>query len=174
MAEREYLLKICIFCYPDRLLSPSLFSYADGGLDPLTKSTTGVNILPKQITVVNANIKLILTDLSTNPVFKVLYPNHIRSASAVVFAFSKSNHKFFDSAIALYHWFKQHIPHPVPAIAFLGLHSDPEIVSQKDGQALAQELSVAYFELAVDDLQTFDAVVRSLFQKVLLHKGESV
>ena len=48
------------------------------------------------------------------------------------------------------------------------------IITTADGQALTQELGADYLEMAVDDLQTLDAVVRSLVQKVLIHKGQSV
>ena len=92
----------------------------------------------------------------------------------MVFVFSKRDHSFVELAPDHYHEFRQHIPNPIVPVAFIGLHDDSEVVTQAEGQSLAQELGVDYFEMAIDDLQTLDAVVRSLVQKVLIHKGQSV
>jgi len=164
----EYLLKICVLCCPDELLTQSLRSYADGGMEPSYRFTLGFTVPIKTIKIDNNSIKLILFDISTGPT----NPNLFRGASGAVFAFSKGNHSFVRSAIEHYHEFRQHIPES--AIAFVGLHDDSEVVTQAEGQSLAQELGVDYFEMAIDDLQTLDAVVRSLVQKVLIHKGQSV
>ena len=67
----------------------------------------------------------------------------------------------------MFHEFRRHIPHPAVPIAFIGLHSDSEVVTIVEGQELAQELGVDYYEMETDDLQTLDAVLRSLVQKIL-------
>ncbi|MFX0207033.1 MAG: hypothetical protein ACFFDT_13680 [Candidatus Hodarchaeota archaeon] len=182
MAEDyDYLVKICIVCYPDDLLTPSLRSYVSGRFDPSTrstlgsffprkqiKSTTGVNIHPKQIMVGTINIKLHVCDISTDPVFKPNYPRYFRGTSAVVFAFSKGNHSFIKATIDHYHEFRRLLP-DVP-VAFIGLSDESEVVSLVDGQSLAQELAVDYFEMAASDLQALDAVLRSLLKKILTRK----
>ena len=152
MAEQEYLLKISVVCCPDNLLTQSLHSYVGGIFDPSTKSTTGVNLCSKQIKVDTTNIKLILVDISTDPVFEPNYPNYIGGESAAVFAFSKSNPRFVESVIAHYHEFRRHIPTPAVPIAFIGLYSDSEAVTEADGQSLAQELGADYFEMVATDL----------------------
>ncbi|MFX1286593.1 MAG: hypothetical protein ACFFB5_23350 [Promethearchaeota archaeon] len=176
MVEQEYLLKICVLCCPDELLTPSLCSYADRTPNSSTRSSLGV-LAPfptKQITANNNNIKLILDDISTKEFFDKLRPTYFRGASAAVFAFSKADRTFFKSAIKHYHEFRTHIPDLAVPVAFIGLRADSEVVPQVEGQSLAQECGATYFEMAVDDLSTFDAVVRSLVQQVLTHKGQSV
>lgn len=170
MVEQEFFVKISMPCYPDELLFPTLLSYADRSFHPSTRLTAGATLPSKQIKLENNLIRLFLADFSTKRHFAPLRLNYIRGSSAAVFAYSKNNRKFLDSAIALYRWFKRHTPHPVPIVAFLGLHADPELVSQKDGEALAQELNVDFYEMAVDDLQALDTILMLLLRKVIVLK----
>ena len=165
----EYLLKICVLCCPDELLTPSLCSYVGSTPKSSIRSTIGVltPIPTKQITVNNTNIKLILVDISTKEFFEKLRPTYFRGASAAVFAFSKSKHSFVESAIGHCHEFQRYIPTLAVPIAFIGLYGDSEEVTEVDGQSLAQELGVDYFEMVATDLQTLDVVLKFLTRKVL-------
>ncbi|UCG00661.1 MAG: hypothetical protein JSW11_13705, partial [Candidatus Heimdallarchaeota archaeon] len=174
MVGDEYLLKICFLSLPDNLLTQSLHSYAGRIPDPFTKSL-GVQIPTKQINMDNNNIKLILVDISTDPVFEGVknprFPNYIRGASAAVFAFSKSNNSFVESTIEYYHEFRKHIPDPTVPVAFIGLHDDdPETVTLQEGQSIAQELGADYFEMAATDLQALDRILRLLVKRVIALK----
>ncbi|MHA2246341.1 MAG: hypothetical protein ACXADY_15360 [Candidatus Hodarchaeales archaeon] len=167
MVGDEYLLKICIFCYPDKLLTHSLRSYTVENPDPSTRSVLGLFTFTKQITVDNDNIKLILPDISTHPFFEHHYPSYIRGVSAAVFAFSKSNPSFVESATDHYHEFRKHIPEPTVPVAFIGLYDESEVVTQAEGQSLAQDLGADYFEMDSTDLQTLDMILKVLIKKVL-------
>ncbi|MFX1514784.1 MAG: hypothetical protein ACFFC6_00605 [Promethearchaeota archaeon] len=173
MVGNEYLLKVCLFCYPDALLSPALHSYAGSKYYPTQRLSFGVDIPTKRIHLNNDKIKLILADISTNSSFAPQHPRlprYLRGASAVVFAFSKSNHRFLKAAIDQYLEFRQHIPDG--PIVFIGLFEEHEVVTHAEGQSLAQELGAEYFEMAVNDLQTLDLLLRSLSRKVLATKHE--
>lgn len=174
MTEKAQLFKICIFCYPDELLTPSLRSYANGVAGPPSRSVSGFIIPTKFIKMDNSYIQLILVDISTNPVFEGVknpsYPNYIRGASAAIFAFSKGNHSFIKSALDHYHEFRQHIPDSTLPVIFIGLHNESEVVTLAEGQSLAQNLSADYYEMAVDDLQTLDKVLHSISRKVIAFK----
>ena len=165
-----YLLKICVLCCPDELLTPSLWSYVGRTPESYTRSTLGVlePFPTKQITVNNNNINLILVVISTEEFFEKLRPDYFRGASAAVFAFSKSKHSFVESVIDHYHEFRRHIPNPTVPIAFIGLHEKSEEVTEANGQSLAQKLGADYFEMVATDLQTLDMVLKFLARKVLI------
>ena len=163
----EYLLKILMICFPDEVLTKSLRSYAGGVSEPKQRLAFGVDIPTKTIKMDNNVIRLLLAYISTNPVFGPPRPSLFRGSSAAVFAFSKSNRSYMTSTKSMFHEFRRHIPHPAVPIAFIGLHSDSEVVTIVEGQELAQELGVDYYEMEADDLQTLDAVLRSLVQKIL-------
>ena len=166
MVGNEYLLKVCLFCYHDALLSPTLHSYARSKhYNPTQRLSFGVDIPTKQIHLNNDKIKLILADISTNSSFASQSPRYLRGASTVVFVFSKSNHSFLKAAVNQYHECKQHIP-DVP-VAFIGLSEENEVVPLAEGQSLAQEVGADYFEMAADDLQVLDTVLKSLSQQVM-------
>ena len=172
MVNDEYLLKIGFFCFPDDLLTSSLHLYADKVFEPSRRSSLGVDIPTKHIKLANKDIKLILTNISTDPHFtpKCLY--YFRGASAAVFVFSKSNRSFFDSTRTLVHEFYRHIS-DLP-ITFIGLQDDPEVVTFSEGQSFSQELGADYFEMAVDDLQALDKIIRSLSQKIIALKTSRI
>ena len=168
VVERAIPIKISITCYPDELLTPTVLSYSDDSFEYSKRALIGTCLPMKKITLNNNKFRLFLADFSTKPHFGApLRFSFLRGSAAAVFAYSKSNRKFLNSALTMYRWFKKHIPLPVSAIAFLGLHADPEIVSQKDGEALAQELHVDFYEMAVDDLQALDTILKSLLLKVM-------
>ncbi len=161
------VLKIILVCYPDELLTPLLLSYTDVVQDPSLRSTLGFVISNKQIEVDTTLIKLLLVDLSTGPHFDSRLSSYFGGSSAAVFAFSKNNHSYLDSIKDSYREFWEWRGHPALSIAFIGLHSDPEVVNTSEGQEVAKELGVDYYEMAIDDLQTLDVVLRSLSRKFL-------
>ena len=162
----DQCLFISILCHPDKILTPSLCSYA-GVVVSDKRRLFGV--LTKVIQVDTTPMKLILKDTTTHPDEHPTRESYAYGSSAAIFAFSKSHLRYLASIKESYNEFKQcHIHHPVlPIISLIGLHSDPEIVTTLEGQAAAQELGVAYYEMAVDDLQTLDVILRSLSHQVL-------
>ena len=169
MVGEAYLFKICFFCYPNELLTPSLYSYADR--KPSIRRIPGLNVIyskKKYFKLDDTNVRVVLTDISTKPVYASVRPSYSRGAVAAVFAFSKGSDTFLESAISLFHEFRRYFPN-VP-IAFVGLHGDSEVITHGEGQSLAQDLGVDYFEMAATDLQTLHTVLKSLLRKVIALK----
>ena len=173
LVEQKYLLKICILCCPDELLTQSLRLYADSVHLANKRYYLGFDLPTKHIKLDNNRIQLLLANISTYPSVSAR-PSYYRGASAAVFAFSKSDHSFLESAIDHYHEFRQHIPEPTVPVAFIGLLDESEVVTQIEGQSLAQELGADYFEMAVTDLQTLDIVLKSLTRMVLRKYNNSI
>ena len=119
---KEYIIKISILCHPDNALTKSLHSYADGKFESGTKDSLGIDLPTKKVRIDDIVFVLFLADISTHPGFDSLRPNHFRDSSAAIFAFSKSNFSFLESAKSLYYEFRQHIPHPAVPITLIGLH----------------------------------------------------
>jgi hypothetical protein len=67
-----------------------------------------------------------------------------------------------------YYKFREFIPKG--PVVFLGLHGDTEVVSLAEGQSLAQDLGVDYFEMAATGLETLDTIVKFLLRKPIVLK----
>ena len=158
-------LKICFFSYPDEVLTPLLSSYADVTQPSLLRPVQRHLISTKHITLDNTSIKLFLVDISTDPFVGSYRARNLVGSSAVVFVFSKNDTRFFDSTKDLFRKLKHHIPDLPLYIAFIGLLGDSDTIPTSTGQDLAHELGGDYFEMAPNDLQTFDTLVRSLARK---------
>jgi len=159
--------KICVLCSPDDILTKLLPAYTEEISKP-TKRIIGLDFYQvKNIKIDDNIIRLLLIVISTQFCFASSCPTYFQGASAAVFAFSKSKYSFVESTIGLFYEFRRHIPEPTVPIAFVGLHDEVEVVPQTEGLSLAQEFGVDSFEMAVDDLQTLDAVLKSLLQKVM-------
>ena len=159
------IFKICVFSYPDEVLTPLLYAYADVGQDPSHRTTLGFLWFIKHIQVDDTFTKLVLLDLSTQPHFSSIRPSYFHGSFGAVFAFSKSNRSSIESIKELHPKFMQIASRFDVSKAFIGFQSDSAVVTPTEGQELAQELGGAYYEMVPNDLQTFDAIVRSFARK---------
>lgn len=172
--DDPYVLKISFLSYPDEVLTPLLRSYADVVQDSSHRSTLGFSFSTKSIKVDDNFIKLILLDISTKPYFGSISSSHFSGSAAAVFAFSKSNDRFFNSTKELFHKLKRDNPNFPRLLIFIGVLDKSEVVTTAQGQELTHELGGAYDEMTPDDLQTFDSIVQFLSLEWLLKMDELI
>lgn len=163
MIEYDYSLKMCIFCYPDELLTHSLRSSAH---EVFERDTMGFNTPTLSFELNSDFLKLILMEISTDPSFLPTNRGYYGGTSAAIFAFSKTDYSYYKSAIDHYHDFRKVIPQ-CPVVV-LGLFGESEVVTQAEGESLAQELGVDYVEMTASDLQALETVLKSLSRKVIV------
>ncbi|MHA1944854.1 MAG: Rab family GTPase [Candidatus Hodarchaeales archaeon] len=143
--ENEFLLKICILSRNSEISSQFGRLIATGFFDKDYSPTLGVDIPTRKIIVNGDTIKLIIVITRGEEFFGKLRPNYYRGASAAILLFDKGDRKSFEGISDLLNEFKQHIPHKVP-ITLVGVKTGSEKISKEEGQQLAQELELHYFE----------------------------
>ena len=144
-SKSEYLIKICILGRNSEINIQFGRLIATGFFDKDYSPTLGVDIPTRKIIVNGDTIKLIIVVTAGQEFFDELRPNYYRGASAAILLFDKGDRKSFEGISDLFNEFKQHIPHKVP-ITLVGVKTESEKISKEEGQQLAQELGLHYFE----------------------------
>ncbi len=168
----EYLLKICIIGTPNELKTKMNRAFCGYQTDDTTQLCLGVEILIKQIQVTGNNIKLILVDTSGKDFFGKNRPSYYRGASAAIITFAKEDRTSFKAVKDWYKEFKRYIPESSVPIALVGFITESETVTTAEGQNLADELRVLYYESKPTDKKTVETICHDLIIEVLRFKSE--
>ena len=163
----EYLLKICIIGTNFKLRDKLIRSYAEDYSDDRTHETTGVNISTHKVSIDNTHIKLILVNIAGQEFFGKLRPNYYRGASACIIVFDKSDRRSFDTVPDWLKEFQTHILSPDIPIAIVGINTKSKNVSNEEGNALADQLDLAYFETSYPKFRNAQEIFQYLARKVI-------
>ena len=162
-----YLVKICIVGTPNELKTKLNRTFCGYQTDPDTLLTLGVEVLTNQIQVAANLVKLILVDTAGQQFFGKLRPSYYQGASAAIITFAKEDRTSFKAVKGWYEEFKKHIPQPSVPIALVGFITDSEEVTTEEGQNLAEELGVSYYETKPSDRSIMADVCQDLSFKIL-------
>ncbi|MHA1977964.1 MAG: leucine-rich repeat domain-containing protein [Candidatus Hodarchaeales archaeon] len=172
-SDNEYLLKICAISSASTLKTEFIRSFAENKFDRNDLPTLGVDITTKKINVGSSQVKLILVDTAGQEFFGKLRPSYYRGASAAVILFDKSDPKSFDAVPNWLQEFQTFVQPEVP-MALVGFipHSEetPEVISFEEGNTLATELNMTYFESKPSDSQQACKIFSSLAKQVIKSK----
>lgn len=141
----EYLLKICIVGSTD-LKTGWIRRFTTGKFTTKYLPILGVDITTKQIQVEGDNIKLILVDTAGQEFYAKSRPSYYRGASAAIIIFDKGERQSFDAIKGWIKEFHKHIPDQRVPIGLVGLITDTEEVTTKEGQALITKINMKYYE----------------------------
>ncbi|MFX1286091.1 MAG: hypothetical protein ACFFB5_20775 [Promethearchaeota archaeon] len=168
----EYLLKICLIGTPNELKTKMNRRFCGYQTGDHTRLVLGVGILTTQIQVTGNNIKLILVDTSGKEFFGEIRTSYYRGASAAIITFAKEDRTSFKAVKDWYKAFKRHIPESLVPIALVGFITESETVTTAEGQNLADELRVLYYESKPTDKKTVETIYHDLIIEVLRVKSE--
>lgn len=163
----EFLLKICILGNPDGLKTEFINRFSSFAFTP----SFGVAIRTKNIQVDSNKIKLILVDTSSKEFFGKLRTSHYQSASAAIIMFDKGERTSFDKARELFKEFRQYFPEQSVPIILIGfITSSEEIITTEEGNTLAKELEVNYYEVKQKESEPeeVEEIFRDLIRILLL------
>ena len=160
-----YLLKICIIGTPNELKTKMNRNFC--GYQPNTLLKTGVEILTKEIRVAGNFVKLILVDTAGQEFFGKLRPSYYRGASAAIITFAKEDRGSFKAVKDWYKEFKKQIPKSSVPITLVGFITDSEAVTTEEGQNLAEELGISYYETKPTNRRIMAEVCQDLALKII-------
>ena len=162
-----YLLKICIIGTPNELKTKMNQTFCGYQTDTHQRLVLGVEILTKQIMLADRIVKLILVDAAGQQFFGKLRPSYYRGASAAIITFAKEDRASFKAVKDWYEEFKKHIPQSSVPIALVGFITESETVTTEEGQNLAEELGVSYYETKLTNKRIMAEICQDLTLKVL-------
>ncbi|MHA2096747.1 MAG: Rab family GTPase [Candidatus Hodarchaeales archaeon] len=169
-SDDEYLLKISLVGKPGSVKTRFIRSFAEGKFDRNDLPTLGVDITTKKITIGNIQVKLILVDTAGQEFFGKLRPSYYRGASALIIFFDKCDPESFKIVPNWLQEFQRFIPTGVP-IALVGFITQCEDgskeVSPEEGQELATQLNMKYFEASPTDSQQAQEIFAYLAKTVI-------
>ena len=165
----SYILKVCIIGILDELKTKMVHVFTGGLWTQDDSLITGVAYTNKQIIINNVKVKLALVNIMGHKLFDKLRPTYYRGAAAVIITFEKNDINSFQCVKDWYKELKKYIPQTTP-IALIGFVSDSEEVTTAEGQNLAEELSIHYYETKPTDNETIEGIFHNITRK-MLEKG---
>ncbi|MFX1286603.1 MAG: GTP-binding protein [Promethearchaeota archaeon] len=163
----EYFIKICIMGSARELKTKMVNTFVGGKFTTSHLPTLGVDITTKQIKVNDFNVHLVLVDTIGQEFFGKLRSSYFRGASAAIITFEKVNRNSFHNVKDWFNELKKHLPQATFPIALVGFISDSEEITSFEGQGLAEELNVPYYETTPTDKATIEGIFHNLARKVV-------
>ncbi len=162
-------MKICVLGNPQKVKTTIIHQFADGKFTTNRLPTLGVDITTKKIQIGNNNIKLIIVDTAGQEFFGKLRPSYYRGASAVIIMFDKGYAKSLEVIQEWLAEFRYHIPDPTTPVTIVGIKTETEKISTKDGSFLATKLNAKYFELKQrrNHLEKVETIFREITKSIL-------
>ncbi|MFX0207032.1 MAG: Rab family GTPase [Candidatus Hodarchaeota archaeon] len=162
----EYLIKVSVIGSSRQLQTRFIRSFVGGKFTP-DYLTAGCDISTKWIQVDSTNIQLLLFDISGKIIFNELRPKYYRGSSAALIGFDMGDRASFKAVEDWYKEFRQFIPHSTVSIALVGLITKLEKIITAEGQNLAEDLGIYYYETYIKDKNTIEGIFHDLAYKVL-------
>ena len=144
---QEHFMKICVLGKPQKVKTAIIYKFAEGKFTTKRLPTLGVDITTKRIQIGNNNIKLIIVDNTGQKFFRKLRSSYYRGASGVIIMFDKGREKSLEEIKFCFAEFRNYIPDPTIPITIVGIRTEKDIISTKEGSSLAMNLNAKYFEL---------------------------
>jgi hypothetical protein len=170
----EYLFKINILGDPLTLYSYLTPSYTG----PRSRiSDMGIELFDKKVHRGNCTIKLLLTIpvldytaiIKRNPSLKWKMYAGVRAG---IFVSDISSQYSFERSLEFHKEFNHHLsssPHkPIP-LAFICIKNGPTEVPSEKMESFAATLEMDYYEVEKNNLETFDKVLFSLVEKIVIY-----
>ncbi len=173
MSDNEYLQKICVIGSPDSLKTQFIRSFAENKFDTNYLPTLAVDITTKKITFDDIQVKLILVNRTGQEFFGKLRPSYYRGASGAIILFDKCDRQSFADIPNWLVEFQKYIRSEVP-VALVGLISPCDSVNSLDeisfeeGQTLATQLDLVYFESKPTDGHKTSEIFTYLARQVIV------
>ncbi len=170
-SSNEYLLKIVpvgissiINCKIARTLTRDKFS-----INYTHFHSFGQDTVTTRIENAIQPVKAIFVIPNVDVVFDTLRRNYYRGTSAAYFYFHKGFRKTFTAILDLIKEFTDQVPSVIPytLVGYLSNSKKSEEVTTQEGEELAEQLGVRYYEFSLDDHIATMKVFRYLVNKVI-------
>lgn len=137
--------------------------------DQTYQATVGLDFVAKQVFPEGAAraVRLQLWDTAGQERFRALIPGYLRDSSAVIVVYDITSQQSFESARG---WIDQALQDRSPGelvLALVGNKVDLEAqreVSREDGEAMANELKMLFFEASARTVELVDAIFNGVAQ----------
>ena len=164
------LLKICV------IGDNSDLNYKFGNLTAEYKfktnymSTIGHDTPSKMVISNNTLVKLMITVLASGQHFTQIRKGQLsRGTLGCLILFDKGNLTSFKNISNWYDEIKQAIPNwPIP-IAMVGIITEKEEITYEEGQELANQLNIDYYETEVTENRNVSQILQDLTKKILVN-----
>jgi small GTP-binding protein len=173
MSEIEYHLKILIIGESRVGKTCLLLRFTDDIFTEHHVSTIGIDFKTKIMTLNNKNIKMQLWDTAGQERFKTLTKNFYKSADGIVLVYDITDESSFKNVRT---WMKQidEFGSNKTCRILVGNKCDKEEsrkVSYEEGQTLAQELNLSFFEASAKENLNVEEVFTSLAKNIMKDEG---
>ncbi|MHA2202992.1 MAG: Rab family GTPase, partial [Candidatus Hodarchaeales archaeon] len=174
----EYLIKLVFIGSLTDIRTKIIRNYADGVDNVNRLPILGVDVCTKTIQVRNNLVKLICVNTAEEESFRKVRGNYYRGACGAFITFDKADQKSFELVKNYYNEFKENTNLKyelrekkgtfidVPVV-LLGLIGDSEVLTREEGQNLAKELGIRYYEMRETNEQGFSELIFSLALDIL-------
>ncbi len=162
----EWLLKVCIVGSNTDLNHRFGNLTADSRYSKNYLPTSGFDIPIKRLKVDNEIVKLIIVILAGEEFFRISRKGKYRGASGCLILFDKGEK---DTFIAIPDWYKEFTDicgSSVP-IAMVCIETDKEEITIEEGQRLAEQLNIGYYETTIKDKQKVSQILDDFTTKML-------
>jgi len=175
MGAYDYLIKLMLIGDSGVGKSSLLLRFSDDSFDMNCTPTIGIDFKLRTIELDSKKIKLQLLDTAGQERFKTITTAHYRNAMGILLVYDVTNEQSFNN---IKEWLKnieKHTSQPVDKI-LVGNKTDlatQRKVSTADGQKLAQELVMEFFETSAKDKTQVEEAFYALTRSIKKRLGEN-
>jgi len=140
---------------------------ADTKWDTKYLHTTGHVIPTKKVIIDKTVVKLIMVVLAGEEFLGKLRPSSYRGASGCLILFDKGNAESFSSVPRWYDEFKNNVNDISIPVALVGIGADKDEITIENGQDLADQLKIGYYETRINDKYQITHILREMTETLL-------
>lgn len=164
----EWVLKICV-TGPHPETAQLIQGNSEGKFTESYTPTTGVDVTVKRITVDDQQIKILLWEVASQPVFGKIRSLRFENAFACIFPYEKNNRKSFEDVKKLHREFADANANvrKKALCAVVGIITESEKITLKEGKKLAKKIKAQYYEMTIEDTKAFTTILTDIAKKYL-------
>ncbi len=181
MTTEELLFKICVMGSPSPSKTRLIKLFTSGKFPSDSLPFLGVDFSTKKVQVDHTSVNLFIVDSGDLKPDGRIKPSYYRGASAAIITFDKSSRSSFMTIKDWYNELKRHTSLQIKErselsdlsktfdmpLALIGFISESENVTSSEGKSLADELSMAFYELDSTNFSIIEQIFHSIIQKIL-------
>jgi Ras-related protein Rab-8A len=168
----DYRFKLVIIGDPSVGKSSTILRYTDKAFRRSYISTIGVNITEKRVEVDKTLCQLIFWDCAGQIKYQHIRQMYYQGAVGILIVYDITNHTTLESVKGWYHDVKMNLEEPqYSRFVLCGNKKDKiqeAVVSTEEGQALANELDMAFFETSALTGENIEEAINNLVSELLI------